>query len=92
VRENPSLAAWFSRTSMGAEAAAGSSVVQAMTAGFLLSTDVADAELAGRQARWLIRVLTSFLTVPGRDADDERAMLAEFVIPQIRSTRASRSR
>ena len=83
VRENPALAAWFTRTPMGAEAAAGSEVVQAMTAGFLLSVNPADADAAVRQARWLVRVLTSFLTVPGRDADDERATLAEFVIPRI---------
>ena len=42
-----------------------------------------DVAAAQRQARWLVRVLTSFLTVPGRDPDEERAMLAEFVIPRI---------
>jgi AcrR family transcriptional regulator len=89
VRENPALAAWFTRTAIGAEAAAGSEVVQAMTAGFLLSVDPTDVDAAGRQARWLVRVLTSFLTVPGRDADDERAMLAEFVIPRT-STKSRR--
>jgi AcrR family transcriptional regulator len=86
VRENPALAAWFTRTAIGAEAAEGSDVVQAMTAGFLLTVDPADPGAAGRQARWLVRVLTSFLTVPGRDAADERAMLEEFVIPRIAST------
>jgi AcrR family transcriptional regulator len=90
VRENPALAAWFTRTAIGAEAAAGSAVVQAMTAGFLLTVDPADVDAAGRQARWLVRVLTSFLTVPGRDADDERAMLEEFVIPRIASARRRR--
>lgn len=81
VRENPALAAWFTRTAIGAEAAEGSAVVQAMTAGFLLSVDAGDVAAARRQARWLVRVLTSFLTVPGRDADEERAMLEEFVVP-----------
>ncbi|MCW1959802.1 MAG: TetR/AcrR family transcriptional regulator, partial [Mycobacterium sp.] len=84
VRENPSLAAWFTRTPIGAEAAEDSEVVQAMTAGFLLSVDHDDVVAAGRRARWLVRVLTSLLSVPGRDAADERAMLAEFVIPLIR--------
>lgn len=83
VRENPALAAWFSRTAIGAEAAEDSAVVQAMTAGFLLSVEPHDVDAAERQARWLVRVLTSFLTVPGRDTDDEQAMLEEFVIPQI---------
>ena len=83
VRENPALAAWFTRTPIGAQAAEDSEIVQAMTAGFLLSADGADVAAAPRQARWLVRVLTSFLTVPGRDADEERAMLAEFVVPRI---------
>jgi AcrR family transcriptional regulator len=81
VRENPALAAWFARTPIGAEAAEGSDVVQAMTAGFLLSIDGDDVAATQRRARWLVRVLTSFLTVPGRDPEDERTMLAEFVIP-----------
>ena len=83
VRENPALAAWFTRTPIGAQAAEDSEIVPAMTAGFLLSVDAVDVAAAQRQARWLVRVLTSFLTVPGRDPDEERAMLAEFVIPRI---------
>jgi AcrR family transcriptional regulator len=83
VRESPALAVWFTRTAIGAQAAEGSDVVQAMTAGFLLSVDPEDAAAAGRQARWLVRVLTSFLAVPGRDTDDERAMLEEFVVPHV---------
>lgn len=82
VRENPALAAWFTDTAMGAQAAEGSEVVQAMTAGFLLSIGPEDTATAERRARWLVRVLTSFLTVPGRDDDEERDMLAEFVIPR----------
>ncbi len=81
VRENPALAAWFTRTPLGAEAAEESEVVQALTAGFLLSLTDDGVPAARRRARWLVRVLTSFLTVPGRDAEDERTMLAEFVIP-----------
>lgn len=83
VRENPALSAWFSRTAIGAEAAEGSEVVQAMTAGFLRSMETSDAGGAQRQARWLVRVLTSFLSVPGRDADEERAMLDQFVVPRM---------
>lgn len=87
VRENPALAAWFTRTAIGAEAAEGSAVVQEMTAGFLLSVDPGDVAAARRQARWLVRVLTSFLTVPGRDPDEERAMLEEFVVPLMQPAR-----
>jgi len=89
VRENPALSAWFARTPIGAQAAEASDVVQAMTTGFLLSVDPDDAAGAGRRARWLVRVLTSFLTVPGRDPDEERAMLAEFVIPAMLPARRS---
>lgn len=34
-----------------------------------------------RKARWLVRVLTSLLLLPGRDAADERAMVEEFLVP-----------
>jgi len=88
VRENPALSAWFAQTPIGAEAAEDSDVVQAMTAGFLLSLDGDDGAAAARRARWLIRVLTSFLTVPGHDADDERALLEEFVVPLIATRNA----
>lgn len=81
VRENPALAAWFRGSAIGARAAGDSEVVQAMTAGFLSS--VGPESDANLQARWLVRVLTSFLSVPGRGAGDERAMLAEFVVPTI---------
>ena len=66
-------------------------MVQAMTAGFLLSVDREDVAAAERRARWLVRVLTSLLTVPGRNAEDERAMLAEFVVPLMVPTRISGS-
>ena len=79
VRQNPSLSAWFARTPAGAEAAEESAVVQAMSAGFLVSLGHADVAAAERWARWLVRALASLLTVPGRDADDERAMLKELV-------------
>ena len=91
VRENPALAAWFTQTAIGASAAEGSEVVQAMTAGFLLSVDSEDVDAVRRQARWLVRVLTSFLTIPGRDPDDERAMLEDFVVPLMWPARAPRS-
>jgi AcrR family transcriptional regulator len=83
VRENPALAAWFALSPIGAEAAAESEVVQALTAGFLLSVGPADVAAAQRRARWLVRVLTSFLAVPGCDPEEERAMLAEFVVPAM---------
>jgi AcrR family transcriptional regulator len=81
VRENPALSSWFAGTPIGAEMAEGSEVIQTLTAGFLQTLNNADDP--DRRARWLVRVLTSLLIFPGRDADDERAMLAEFVIPLV---------
>ncbi|TXI38926.1 MAG: TetR/AcrR family transcriptional regulator [Mycobacterium sp.] len=81
VRERPALAAWFSKTSAGAEAAGSSKAVQVLTAAFVRSLGSGSTEKADRQARWLVRVVASFLVSPGRDIDDERAMLEEFVLP-----------
>ena len=95
VRDSPALAAWFAATSVGVQAADSSDVVRAMTAAFLVSLDrgKTTAPAGGgtdRQARWLVRVLTSLLVSPGRDADDERAMLEEFVVPVLLTATTTR--
>ena len=82
VRDSPALSAWFA-TSAGADAADKSEVVRAMTAAFLESLAPGDAVAVDRRARWLVRILTSLLLSPGRDDEDERAMLAEFVVPLV---------
>ncbi len=76
VRENPSLSAWFvgSDAVATAELATSSPVIEALG-----RTDVADP-LA---ARWLVRVIVSLLIAPGRDAAEERAMVARFVVPAL---------
>ncbi len=85
VRESPALSAWFATADspMGAEMAEQSEVIQALTSGFLLSLRPDDPEVVHRRARWLVRVLTSLLIFPGRDAEDERAILEEFVVPMV---------
>jgi AcrR family transcriptional regulator len=87
VRENPALASWFADTPLGAEMAEQSQVIQTLTAGFLQSLN--DSDDLARRARWLIRVLTSLLISPGRDADDERAMLEDFVVPMMAPANAA---
>lgn len=90
VRENPALSSWFTPTArpIGGEWAERSEVVTAMVEVFVRSLgEVQDVE---RRARWLVRVLTSLLMFPGRDADDERAMLEEFVAPVLLSGRSVR--
>lgn len=79
VRQSPMLAMWFAETSIGAEAAEASGVVHRMAAGLLLSLGSSDA--VDLRARWLVRVLTSMLTVPCRDDEEERTMLERFVLP-----------
>jgi AcrR family transcriptional regulator len=85
VRESPALSSWFATADspIGAEMAEQSEVIQALTSGFLLSLRPDDPDVVHRRARWLVRVLTSLLIFPGRDAGDERAMLEEFVVPMV---------
>jgi AcrR family transcriptional regulator len=85
VRESPALSAWFATTSgpLGAELAEQSDVITALAAAFVTSLgDDHPANVAGR-GRWLVRAITSLLIFPGRDEDDERAMLTEFVAPVV---------
>lgn len=95
VRENPALASWFAPSArpIGGEWAERSEVVKAMVEVFVrsLGTTGSDhtADIEPR-ARWLVRVLTSLLLFPGRDEDDERAMLEEFVAPVLLGTRKVR--
>jgi len=85
VRESPALSSWFATTDspIGAEMAEQSEVIQALSATFLLSLRPDDPAVVDRRARWLVRVLTSLLIFPGHNADDERAMLEEFVVPLV---------
>ena len=85
VRESPALSSWFATADspIGAEMAEQSEVIQALTSGFLLSLHPDATDAVHRRARWLVRVLTSLLIFPGRDAEDERAILEEFVVPMM---------
>ncbi|BBZ77086.1 putative HTH-type transcriptional regulator [Mycolicibacterium anyangense] len=91
VRESPPLSAWFTTTGspIGAEMADQSEVIQALSSAFLLSLRPDEPDVVQRRARWLVRVLTSLLIFPGRDPDDERAMLEEFVVPLVCPTHVS---
>lgn len=85
VRQSPPLAAWFTTgdSPIGSEIADQSDVIRAMVASFLTSLHPDDADVIDKRARWIVRVLTSLLTFPGRSAEDEREMLEEFVIPMV---------
>jgi AcrR family transcriptional regulator len=90
VRQRPALKSWFATSAapIGAEIAEHSDVIKAMGAAFVVSLgsrseiDPADPAI-DRKARWLVRIMTSLLIFPGRDADDERAMVEESLVPIV---------
>lgn len=83
VRENPALSSWFSPGArpIGGDVAQRSDAVQAMVELFVRS--LGDDEGVEQRARWLVRVLTSLLIFPARDAAEERQLLEEFVAPVV---------
>jgi AcrR family transcriptional regulator len=85
VRESPALSSWFAvtRPPIGGEVAGHSDVITALAAAFVYSLGPEDPAVVERRARWVVRVLTSLLMYPGRDEDDERAMIGEFVVPIV---------
>ena len=85
VRESPALASWFATTRppVGGELAGQSDVIAALAVAFLHSLGPDDTAVVERRARWTVRVIVSLLTYPGRDEDDERAMIEEFVLPIV---------
>jgi AcrR family transcriptional regulator len=85
VRESPALAAWFATTHppIGGEMAEQSEVITALAAAFVNSLRADDPTVVENRGRWLVRVITSLLIFPGRDAADERAMVEQFVVPIV---------
>ncbi|MGZ5378544.1 MAG: TetR/AcrR family transcriptional regulator, partial [Mycobacterium sp.] len=85
VRESPALSSWFAMTQrpIGGDMAEQSEVIRALTEAFVISLAPDDPEVVAHRARWLVRVITSLLVFPGHDEADERAMLAEFVVPIV---------
>lgn len=85
VRNNPALASWFAATRppLGGEMAEHSEVISALAAAFVTSLGTDDPAAVERRGRWLVRVITSLLIFPGRDEDDEHAMVEEFVAPVV---------
>ena len=92
VRDSPALASWFAvtRPPLGGELAGQSEVITALAAAFVNSLGPEDPAVVQRRARWVVRVLTSLLMYPGRDDDEERAMIEEFVVPIIAPASARR--
>lgn len=85
VRESPALAAWFATTQppIGGEMAEQSELIAALAASFVNSLGADDPATVESRGRWLVRVITSLLIFPGRDAADEQAMIEDFVVPVL---------
>ncbi|OBH39852.1 TetR/AcrR family transcriptional regulator [Mycobacterium mantenii] len=92
VRDSPALASWFATTRppVGGELAGQSEVIAALAVAFLHSLGADDPAVVERRARWTVRVIVSLLTYPGRDEDEERAMIEEFVVPIVTPAGARR--
>ncbi|WP_143965838.1 TetR/AcrR family transcriptional regulator [Gordonia zhaorongruii] len=80
VREDPALSAWFAPRGAGltSELALSSDTIETVARRFLS----ADSESAAVGARWLIRMIVSFLVVPA-GPDSEREMIRLFVTPPL---------
>jgi AcrR family transcriptional regulator len=102
VRATPSLAFWFTPAEVAHvhELADSSDVIDMIVSGFtdgLAGASGAAATVAGPsarsdgqalRARWILRVIVSLLTMPGRDDAEERALVERFVAPSLAAASA----
>jgi len=97
VRRHPGMLAWFEPETAGlaARISRSSEVIDALTNTFvaelLRPLAAAGDEGAEREpaetslwARWLVRVIISFLSMPGENEMDERSQIERFAAPVIR--------
>lgn len=84
VRATPPLAAWLTPAEVGYvhELSRRSDVIDAIASAFAGALD-GDGE-PDLLAQWIIRVVVSLLTMPGRDENEERALVERFVGPVLR--------
>jgi AcrR family transcriptional regulator len=82
VRDDPVLAGWFGADDAGSTAhlAQSSELIESLTADLL--GEVSDPTVR-RRARWVVRVIVSFLTDPEPDPADERDQIVEFLAPVV---------
>ena len=86
VRARPDMAAWFQPGQAGftAELSGRPELARALTAslaeGLVERSGGPDRRLA---LRWCVRVIVSLLTAPGESEDEERELIARFVVPGV---------
>lgn len=85
VRTTDYLTAWFreGESDLTTKIANSSPTIEALALSFVASDT--PSERAVQLTRWCIRVTMSLLITPGKDEDDERAMLELFVAPLVRT-------
>lgn len=85
VRNNPGTAAWFAPgvSELAARMSKADEIRTFLTGAF--TTDFPDATATARrqQTQWIVRVILSFLAMPGKNAAEERATIERFVAPTI---------
>jgi AcrR family transcriptional regulator len=89
ARGTPHLAVWFEPANAGivARLSDSSEVIDELVAVFVtrLRPDLS-AAAADRLGRWAVRVMISLLTLPPANADEERALLRDFLLPFLLGT------
>lgn len=85
VRSTPTLAGWFDVGDAGlaSELAQASAVIDGVGAAFLADLGQTTGDRT-HQARWVVRVILSLLTIPDRD---ERLLVERFVVPVLLGSR-----
>ena len=88
VRQNPSMAAWFEPSESGAAGrmSRGSEVIACLSEAFVVNLqprDFDDSSSSRLQALWVVRIIVSLLTQPGKDEGEERALIETFVVPSL---------
>ena len=87
VRNDPLLSVWFEPENMAVPIAVSQSseLVAMLPLGLIDGFDPTPEERVEieRRGAWLLRCIVSLLAMPGRDADDERAMIESFVVPVL---------
>ena len=88
VRQNPSMAAWFEPSESGAAGrmSRGSEVIACLSEAFVVNLqprDSDDSSSSRLQALWVVRIIVSLLTQPGKDEGEERALIETFVVPSL---------
>lgn len=82
VREDPVLAAWFNSGDAGSTARLAQSPDLITEQVAALLGDASDPAVL-RRARWVVRVIVSFLADPEAAPEDERAIVEDFVVPGV---------